>query len=133
MLTYPRHTSFGAKLVNFWTGPRAAFAAAAPTPDPMPGTPPANTDFGSYASDDGRFLLSWEVDLQQSIISFSMRAQTSGWVSFGISDTPYMPEADTYVGWIDADGTPTLLDCYSKDYNMPVQDPSQVKWRAHYI
>jgi len=32
---------------------------------------------------------------------FTITAQTAGWVGFGLSDTPSMPNSDAIVGWVD--------------------------------
>ena len=43
---------------------------------------------------------------------------TAGWVSIGIADSPKMSPSDDIVGWVsDADGSVSVLDCWSPDYN----------------
>lgn len=123
---YPKHTDVGSLQINFF--------AADPIPPPPP-VPGATGD--SYTSPGGEFSASWALFSDPTLatpvtftlpdgrvvdsIRFNISAQTTGWVSFGISTGPKMYPSDFWTGWVTA-GVSYFYDTWSGDYNNPVQD-----------
>jgi rhodanese-related sulfurtransferase len=59
---------------------------------------------------DGDYELSWRIDGE--IVSFAMKAKTTGWVSVGIDPEFKMKNADIYLGWVTKEGTVELFDTF---------------------
>lgn len=54
---------------------------------------------------------------------FAMQGATTGWISVGFTDTPFMTSSDVVVGWVDDTSLAvTCLDSWSPDYNQPNVD-----------
>ena len=54
------------------------------------------------AGDD--YVLHWNVDMENELITFGVNASTTGWVGFGISPTGQMPGSDVVIAWVDSSG-----------------------------
>lgn len=52
----------------------------------------------------GNYLLHWNVDKENEVITFGVNASTTGWVGFGISPTGQMPGSDVVIAWVDSNG-----------------------------
>ena len=46
---------------------------------------------------------------------------TRGWISIGISNSPLMSPADDIVGWVESDGSVTVLDTWSPNYDQVIE------------
>ena len=55
-------------------------------------------------AEGGLYELYWNFDYDAETISFAVRVQTSGWVSFGLSPNGQMPDSNVVIGWVTADG-----------------------------
>jgi hypothetical protein len=55
--------------------------------------------------DDGLFRLTWEVEENAHLITFSLDVITNGWIGFGISNSKNGGEADFIVGGVFSNGT----------------------------
>ena len=52
----------------------------------------------------GLYELYWNFDNAEETISFAVRAQTTGWVGFGLSPNGQMPNSDVVIGWVTDEG-----------------------------
>ena len=71
----------------------------------------------STTYDQGRYELHWTVD--GATIHLAMRAQTVGWVGFGLNPTEAMNNSDIIFGWVDSIGTVQVFDAYAIGPNGP--------------
>ena len=75
--------------------------------------------------DEDRLKLWWSVDTSKAVITFAVRAKTTGWVGIGISPNGKMPGSDIFMGWVTSAGKPIFADRFAKGRSMPAIDPSQ--------
>ncbi|MGD9941008.1 MAG: DOMON domain-containing protein, partial [Clostridia bacterium] len=70
---------------------------------------------GEYKSSEtfegGTLTVYWTIS--DSLAWFAMSAPTGGWVALGFGSESMMQGADMAIGWVESDGTPFVLDCYS--------------------
>ncbi|MDX9958656.1 MAG: cytochrome and DOMON domain-containing protein [Spirochaetia bacterium] len=70
---------------------------------------------GEYKSSEtfegGTLTVYWTIS--DSLAWFAMSAPTGGWVALGFGSESMMQGADMAIGWVEGDGTPFVLDCYS--------------------
>lgn len=57
------------------------------------------------------YLLHWNVDMENEVITFGVNASTTGWVGFGISPNGQMPGSDVVIAWVDENGKVFLQVC----------------------
>ncbi len=55
-------------------------------------------------------------------MTFTVSAQTKGWVGIGFSNEPRMVPSDVVVGWVHSDSSVTVVDRYANAYDMPKPD-----------
>jgi hypothetical protein len=60
---------------------------------------------------DTTFMLYWKVE--NETLHIAMEAVSDGWISIGFKPTRAMKDADQVFGWVDDNGTVTVIDCYS--------------------
>lgn len=58
------------------------------------------------------FTLYWNFSTVEQTVTFAVRAQTNGWVGFGISPNGGMINSDVVIGWVNGDGKPFLHVSY---------------------
>jgi hypothetical protein len=75
--------------------------------------------------DEDRMTLWWSVDTSKAMITFAVRAKTTGWVGIGISPNGKMPGSDIFLGWVSSAGKPIFADRFAAGRSMPVIDSSQ--------
>jgi hypothetical protein len=80
--------------------------------------------FGAQLDED-RLKLWWSVDMSKAVITFAVRAKTTGWVGIGISPNGKMPGSDIFMGWVSSAGKPIFADRFASRRSMPAIDPSQ--------
>jgi hypothetical protein len=72
-------------------------------------------DVGEYAQSmsfaDGDYVLHWHVDNDE--IYFGIVAKTAGMAALGIEPEGAMLNADMIIGWVEGNGQPVVLDCFS--------------------
>lgn len=80
----------------------------------------------SWTSSAGDFRLKWSRGVENSVdyIEFTMDADTTGYLSLGLSTTGSMSQSDMYTGWV-VGTTVSLFDVYSPDKNQPLLDTAQ--------
>jgi len=64
------------------------------------------TKFTETLDHSGRIILSWELEVDKSVITFELWAQTVGYVGFGISPNGGMAGADIFIAGVAPDGAP---------------------------
>ena len=57
------------------------------------------------------YLLTWEVDIEQKNVTFEVKAQTTGYVGFGVNTIGGMQEADIVIGGVFDNGTSYFAVC----------------------
>jgi len=67
----------------------------------------------------GKVILSWELNAQETDITFELWAETTGYVGFGISPQGGMAGADIFIAGVDSTGTPysSVIQQSCKEYN----------------
>ncbi|CAL8110024.1 unnamed protein product [Orchesella dallaii] len=86
-----------------------------------------NDEFQFKAVDEqldpsGSYILSWEVDLPESRITFEVKVATLGYVGFGISPSGSMAGADIFIAGVYENGSSYGFDMHSEDLGMPSHD-----------
>ena len=66
---------------------------------------------------DGSYELYWRIE--DDIIFIGMMAETTGWVAIGFSPVSLHKGADIVSGWVDDNGTVSIIDCYFPDMYPP--------------
>ena len=83
-----------------------------------------STSYGdSYTISTGVYKISWVIT--DANITFTLKANVTGWLSVGFNTSPKMVGGDVYVGWVGSTGAVTLFDAYATAYSLPYQDTSQ--------
>lgn len=67
--------------------------------------------------DEGAYDLYWRID--EDRIYIAMTAETTGWVAIGFSPVSLHKASDIVSGWVDANGTVNIIDCYFPDMYPP--------------
>ncbi|XP_069987575.1 DBH-like monooxygenase protein 1 homolog [Penaeus vannamei] len=78
--------------------------------------------------DEGKFHLSWAVDIERQEITLELSVETLGWVGFGVSPNGAMDGADILTGWVDEDGVGHIQDRHGTGNVKPEMDEQQ-DWR----
>ncbi len=52
--------------------------------------------------------------VEAPMISIGIEAPTTGWIGIGIDPVSVMDQADMIIAWVDSEGKPHALDCFSK-------------------
>lgn len=55
-----------------------------------------------------KYMLYWKLQPETSSIAFAVYVQTKGWFGLGLSPNGGMGGSDIVIGWVDANGQPTL-------------------------
>jgi hypothetical protein len=62
---------------------------------------------------DGNYTFTWQINTNTQMITFDLRARTTGWVGFGLGKNPNYQPTNLFAGWIDAEGKPQVYEYYS--------------------
>ncbi len=98
--TYPKHINTGAGLVNLLSAPGNStpvnltgmvLAGNSTTLRQLLATTPQVT------SSTGHFKAWWSINATTQTFTFTMQGVTTGWISVGFSDTPFMTSSDAVV------------------------------------
>jgi len=71
-----------------------------------------------------KYKLYWKVDHTNLLIHGAVEVETTGWIGFGITKLG-MEGADVFIGWIDENGVPQLLDRFAELKALPSVDQLQ--------
>ena len=72
--------------------------------------------FNRILNDNPSYKLYWKVNLEEEEINFAVKAETEGWVGFGLSVRPTMIGSDVVIGWIANDSIPVLHVSYPQGH-----------------
>ncbi|PRP76058.1 ferric reductase-like transmembrane protein [Planoprotostelium fungivorum] len=123
--SYSRHTARNSEQHNLLIAPTTA--APQPTSEaPVPTTsvaPPAPTTTPvSNGFSEQEFNVNWAVT--DDHVTFTMSCPAQNWVGMGLNNKGQMQGADMMVGWINTNGSVTLLDQSSTGETLPTDDAS---------
>ena len=114
---YQQHYTTGSGSVNF--------LASAPTGGGSNHTSngTASIEGPSFTAGGGNFKVTWKLNADN--ITFMIVAKTLGWVGLGFGQSGQMPNADMYVGWVNADGSANLYDSWATGTVIPEEDTTR--------